>query len=158
MRNQDQKRFLDIVGKVDDIDIVLQYKPGRIFHRKHFYTQKKRYAINLCAVCDLQKKFIYTLAGFLNTTHDSQVWAAIQIQQYPTQYFTPGQYLLGDSAYGPTKYMILLYKVLYTLQRNNQKFNCQLSNIHIDIEHAFEMLKGQWKSLTRLGLIFINHK
>ena len=97
------------------------------------------------------------MTGFSNITHESRVWAATQIHQHPIQYFTPGQYLLGDSAYSPTKYMIPLYKALHTLRHSNQKFNRRLSSIRIDIEHAFGMLKSQWKSLTGLRLILTNH-
>ena len=70
IRNQDRKEFLGVVENVDSMDIVLQYKPGGVFHGKHFYTLKKRYSIDVCAVCNLQKRFIYTLADFSNTTHD----------------------------------------------------------------------------------------
>ncbi len=158
MRNQDQRGFFGVIGKADSTDIVLQYKPDGVFHGEHFYTWKKRYAIDLCAVCDSQKQFIYSLIGFSNTTHDSRVWAATQIHQHPTRFFIPGQYLLGDSAYSPTKYMVPPYKAPNTSRRSNQKSNCQLSSICIDIEHAFGMLKGRWKSLTRLRLILTNYQ
>ena len=91
MRNQDRGGFLGVIGKVDGTDIVLQYKPGRVFHRDHFYTRKKRYAIDSYAVCDSQKRFISSSVRFSNTTHDSRVWAATQIHQHPTRFFTPGQ-------------------------------------------------------------------
>ena len=143
MRNQDRGGFLGAIRNFDGTDIVLQYKPGGVFHGEHFYTRKKRYAIDLCAVCDSQKRFIYSLVGFSNTTHESQVWAATQIHQHPTRFFTPGQYLLADSAYSPTKYMVPPFKAPHTLRRRNRKFNRQLSSICIDIEHAFGMLKGR---------------
>ncbi len=158
MRNQDRGRFLGVIGKVDGTDIVLQYKPGGVFHGEHFYSRKKLYAIDLCAVCDSQKCFIYSLVGFSNITHDSRVCAATQIHQHLTRFFTPGQYLLGDSADSPTKYMVPPYKAPYTSHRSNRKFNRRLSSIHIDIEHAFGMLKDRWKSLTELRLIFTNHQ
>ena len=65
MQNQDRKGFLGAVGKVDGTDIVLHYKPGGKFHGEHFYTRKKRYAIDLCAVYNSNKQFIYTLTGLL---------------------------------------------------------------------------------------------
>lgn len=49
MKNQDRERFFGIVGKVDGTDIILQYKPGGIFHGKHFCKRKKHYSIDLCA-------------------------------------------------------------------------------------------------------------
>lgn len=83
MRNQDQERFFNTIKKVDGINIVLQYKPGRVFYGEHFYMRKKCYSINLCIVCNFQKRLIYFLTGFLKTTHNSQVWATTQIHQYP---------------------------------------------------------------------------
>lgn len=123
-----------------------------------FIRKKKRYSIDLCAICNFRKRFIYCLIGFSNAIYDSQVWAATQIHQYPIWYFIPGQYLLGDSTYSPIIYIIPLYKALNILRCSNRKFNCQLSSICIDIKHVFRMLKGWWKSFTRLRLILTNHQ
>lgn len=71
IKNQDCERFFGTIEKVDGKDIILQYKLGGVFYRKHFYTWKKRYSIDLYVVCNWQKRFIYTLASFSNTTHDS---------------------------------------------------------------------------------------
>ena len=64
MRNQDREGCLGAIGKVDGTDIVLQYKPGGVFHGEHFYTRKKRYSIDLCAVCDSRKRFLYSMEDF----------------------------------------------------------------------------------------------
>ena len=37
VRNEDRKQFLCAIRKVDGTDIVLQYKPGRVFYGEHFY-------------------------------------------------------------------------------------------------------------------------
>ncbi len=37
MRNQDRGGFLGVIEKVDGTDIVLQYKPGGVFHGEYFY-------------------------------------------------------------------------------------------------------------------------
>lgn len=70
MRNQDWKKFLGIIKKIDNIDIVFQYKPSKVLNKKHFYNQKKCYSIDLYVVCNLQKRFIYILANFWNTTYN----------------------------------------------------------------------------------------
>lgn len=38
MKNNNKKRFLDFIEKIDDINIVLKYKPGNIYNRKIFFT------------------------------------------------------------------------------------------------------------------------
>lgn len=50
MKNQDWKKFLDNIDKLNNIYIVLQYKPGGVFYEKHFYIWKKRHVIHLYAI------------------------------------------------------------------------------------------------------------
>lgn len=102
--NDIREGFSGAVGKVDGTYIVLQYKPGGVFDGEQFFNRKKRYAVDLCAVCDSSKKFIHMLSGFSNATHDSRVWSHTRIHQNPQRYFSQGQYLLGDSAYTSTNY------------------------------------------------------
>jgi len=49
------------------------------------------------------------------------------------------------------------YKKPAALQRPNKSFNYYLSKIRIDIEHAFGILKGRWKSLCGLRLSIMNN-
>lgn len=71
MKNQDLENFFDVIGKVDNTNIILPYKSDRVFHGKHFYGWKKCYFIDLYIVCNSQKRFIYILANFLNTIYNS---------------------------------------------------------------------------------------
>lgn len=73
MKNQDWIRFLNIIKKFDVTDIILKYKPVKIIYGERFYTVKKRYFIDLYMVYNSQKRLVYTLAGFSNTSHDLQV-------------------------------------------------------------------------------------
>ncbi len=38
MKNNNKERFLDCVGKVDDINIILKYKLGDVYNKKIFFT------------------------------------------------------------------------------------------------------------------------
>lgn len=38
MKNQNCKRFLDEIGKVDGTDIIFHYKLGGKFYSEYFYT------------------------------------------------------------------------------------------------------------------------
>ena len=38
MQNQDCKRFLGAISKIDETNIFFHYKLGGKFHDKHFYT------------------------------------------------------------------------------------------------------------------------
>jgi hypothetical protein len=68
------------------------------------------------------------------------------------------QYLLNDSAYINIIYLIASYKASHTNDSNVRRFNKRLSRVRIDIEHAFEILKDRWRSLTELRLRVRNKK
>ena len=99
MKNSDWERFFIAVGKLDGIDIVLKFKPGGIFKGEIFFNRKKRYALDLYAVCDSTKRFIYILVSWPNSQHDARIFASTSIDRNPRRYFLPGEYLLGDAAY-----------------------------------------------------------
>ncbi len=92
--NQMRKGLTGAIGKVDGSDIVLLYKPGGDLIGEHYYTRKNQYSIDLCAVCNSSKKFIYAITGYPGATHDARVWGLTQIHQNPSRYFSSGEYLL----------------------------------------------------------------
>ena len=142
MKNSDWEGFFGAVGKLDGTDIVLKFKPGRIFKGEIFFNWKKRYALDLCAVYDSSKRFIYILAGWPNLQYDARIFASTSIHRNQRQYFLPGEYLLEDAAYSNTSYLIGPYKSPYTRDKSNRKFNRKLSSVRVNIEHAFGILKG----------------
>lgn len=137
---------------------MLHYKPGGELLGEHYFNRKKRYAIDLCAVCDSNKKITYMLTGYSNAMHDARVWSQTRIHQNALSYLSPSQYLLGDAAYTPTSHMVLPYKALEANRIENTTFNKQLSHIRIDVEHTLGILKGRWRSLTGLSLILTSEK
>ena len=142
MKNDSREGFLGCVGKVDGTDIVLKYKPGGVYDGEIFFTRKKKYALDLCAVCDSSTRFIYILAGWPNSQHDARVYASTNLQRHPENYFALGEYLLGDAAYTNSSHLVSPYKSPFTNEKENRRFNRKLSRIRVDIEHAFGVLKG----------------
>ena len=69
------------------------------------------------------------------------VWGQTQIYQNFLLYLSSVQYLLRDTAYTPTSYMVSLYKALEANQVENTKFNKQLLHICISIKHTFGIPK-----------------
>lgn len=66
MKNSNQKRFFDVVEKLDSKDIMFKFKSKRIFKKGDFFNWKKCYTLNLYAICDFLKKFTYILASWPN--------------------------------------------------------------------------------------------
>ena len=155
-KNYDRAGFVGAVGSLDGTDIVLENKPGGEYQGEQFFNRKKRYALDLCAVCNSDLTFTYTLTGFSNATHDSRVFSSTQLYYHPEEYFSPGQYLLADSAYSATRYLTPPYKAPAANKAENRSFNKLLSSCRVDIEHAFGVLKGRWRSLTGLRIRITN--
>lgn len=130
MSNDAREGFLEAVGKIDGMDIVLKYKPGGNYNEV-FFTRKKVYALDLCAVCDSDKRFTYILAGWPNSQHDARIFASSTLHRSPTDYFLPGEYLLGDAAYTNTNHLISPYKASFTQERSNRRFNQKLSSVEL---------------------------
>lgn len=129
LENQIRKGFIGVIGKVDGTDIVLLYKPGGDSIGKHYYTRDNQYSIDLFAVCNSNKKFIYAITGYSDATHDARVWGLTQIHQNLLRYFSSGEYLLGDSTYPPTKIMLPPYKRAAKNNPQNKEFNRSLSSV-----------------------------
>lgn len=56
-------------------------------------------------------------------------------------------YLLGDSAYGCTQYLLTPYKNNGRLSRDQIHFNIKLSSGRVAIEHTFGILKQRFRQL-----------
>lgn len=112
-------------------DIVLKHKPGGNYNGEVFFTRKKVYALDLCAVCDSDKRFTYILAGWPNSQHNARIFASSTLHRSPTDYFLPGEYLLGDAAYTNTNHLISPYKASFTQERSNRRFNQKLSSVEL---------------------------
>ena len=138
MVNGTWEGFIGVVGKVDGTDIVSGFKPRGEFKGELFYNRKNRYALDLCAVCDSDKKFTYILAGWPNSQHDARIFGSTNLQQNPQKYFSDGRYLLSDAAYTNSLYMVAPYKAPTTYQKekkslieNFQAFE-SISNMHLE--------------------------
>lgn len=55
MNNNFQKRFLGVVRKINNINIILKHKPGRIYKGKTFFNRKKVYRLDLYMIYDLDR-------------------------------------------------------------------------------------------------------
>lgn len=151
-KNEDREGFEGVVGKIDGSDIPLDAKPGGKFDPANFFNRKKRYALDLCAVCDSSLRFTYSLVGWPNSVGDAKVWASTGIAQNPQRCFSAGEYLLADKAYPVTEHLMAPYKRPLADIREYARFNYYLSNLRVDIEHAFGVLKSRWPSLKGLRI------
>jgi hypothetical protein len=149
--------FNDCLGALDgthiEMHIPLELQP-RYRNRKGTLSQ------NVLAVCDFDMRFVYILAGWEGSAHDSRVLSDAQASK---GFLTPkGKYWLGDAGYGNSEFVMAPFRgVRYHLKevrQANQKpenakelFNLRHSSLRNVIERIFGVLKRQWQILGGKG-------
>jgi RNase P protein component len=105
-----ESEFIEVVEKIDETNVMLNFKSEDRYDEELFFNRKKRYALNLSAVCDSNKRFIYFLCDWLNSQHDQRIFAARNLHKQPHLYFSKEQHLLDDSVYIDSRYLVTSYK------------------------------------------------
>lgn len=72
----------------------------------------------------------------------------MDIWRRPQLYFTPGQYLIADSAYPISLITVPSFKGV--LSQDKTDFNRCIANARACNEHVMGMLKKRWRSLVEL--------
>ena len=125
------------------------------FNRKHFYS----YLVE--GIVDSSGLFLSVATGFPGSLHDSRTlrlsdvyWAAENedILMEPTldmggTVIRP--LVVGDSAYPLKTWLLPVIKDNGALNRDQKKFNKELSKARIVSEHTFGLLKGRWGALLK---------
>ena len=101
------------------------------------------------------KSFSYFQVGFPGSAHDSRVLKSTSlyksIQNGDPNYFPSPQYhIVGDSAFGVQKHLIVPFKNSGNLSQTQILFNNKLSKARVNIENAFGFLKGRFRRLKHV--------
>lgn len=147
--NEKRFGFPNCVGFVDGSLMDLEFRPK--WRDQEFYTRKASYAIQNLAICDDKRRIRYFATGIFGSAHDSRVFTET-MGVHPERYFADGEYILADSAYGCTHYMIPPYKRPPNgeLDSEKKRFNKMHSGTRIAIEHCFGILKCRFGSLRMI--------
>jgi len=76
---------------------------------------KYQYSLSVMILCDDTRKIWYYLGGWPGSAHDNQIFWHTKIAKNAKRYFSPHQYLIGDSAFEKIG-------LLYRLLRNQQEW------------------------------------
>lgn len=141
--------FPNCLGFIDGSTIPLEFRPK--YRDEEFYTRKANFAIQTLAVCDHRRKIRYFATGFFGCTHDSRMFN-LTMGKNPSKYFDEGEYMLADSAFACTSFMVPTFKNPPNGQLDYQrnKFNYLHSATRIAIEHCFGIVKSRFGSMKRL--------
>ena len=109
--------------------------------------------MNLTAVCDDKCRFIYAYVGESGRCHDAPVFSRSQIPAYmrnSDRYFPDGAYLLADSAYPLSQYVITPYSQAESAADViKANFNGVFSSMRQLIETAFGRMVSKWRFLSK---------
>ncbi|XP_017470369.1 PREDICTED: putative nuclease HARBI1, partial [Rhagoletis zephyria] len=95
---------------------------------------------------ELPKKLINIFVGYPGSSHDSWVFTNSTIYDKLSSY-CGDYYLLGDSAYPCSKFLITPYRDNGHLTSAQKYFNIKLSSGRVAIEHTLGILKQRFRQL-----------
>jgi DDE superfamily endonuclease len=122
--------------------------------------RKYGYSLTTMIVCDHNKRIIFYLAGFPGSAHDNRVFKATKIAQKPASFLAENQYLVGDSAFENSWFMVSAFKKLPNSQlpEEQEHFNTKLSRLRILSEHCIGILKGRFPWLRHIRMQITEEK
>jgi DDE superfamily endonuclease len=121
--------------------------PGNYFCRKGFF------ALNVQAICDRSKRFLWTSPSNKGSTHDSVAFSGSLLYdlliECSRELLEKELFIAGDSAYGLTPFLIVPFEADELTTQNDplkakDSFNFHLSSCCIYIECAFGELVMRW--------------
>jgi len=141
--------FKGIIGAIDGLAIRIKapsmfecIDPGSYFCRKQFY------ALNVQAIVDSYKRILWVSTGHPGCTHDSTAFSSTQL--FKTLYelqdwlWERKLFLIGDSAYSLTSYMLTPFDNVSIVGESKDNFNYWHSNARIRVECAFGEIIMRW--------------
>ena len=159
---QERKKIMDsfsskglqkVIGAIDGSHIPIKApreNPEQYINRKGFHS------IIIQAVCDHQMKFLDCYVGWPGSVHDSRVFSNSDIffnfSTNPLEYCSDGGFLLGDSAYPLSAFLLTPYKDYGNLTEVQKKFNYVQSSSRTVIERAFGVMKTKFQRLKLIEL------
>jgi hypothetical protein len=138
------------VGAVDGLAVRIK-KPTLkdCKNPKAYYNRKGFFSMNLQAVCDKSRRFMFGSLRCAGSTHDSTAWAVSQLGSLIADKKLPANHwIAGDDAYGCSNSLLTPYPGR-GLSPPQDTFNYHLSLQRCSIECAFGILVARWGILWR---------
>ncbi|MBW0534089.1 hypothetical protein O181_073804 [Austropuccinia psidii MF-1] len=74
----------------------------------------------------------------------------MKIAQTPQEFYEKDKYLLANSAYASSPWVVPAYKGVVAQNEANCSFNYCLAKSRVTIKHSIGILKGRWSSLREM--------
>lgn len=147
--------FEGCVGCIDGM-LVWTNKPSKpsldpvgVGPKKFFCGRKKKFGLNLQAICDHKRRFLDIEAEHPASTSDYLCFTTSEIHQRLKEdgFLADGLCLFGDNAYVNTPFMATPYRG--SNEGVKDAYNFYHSSLRINIECAFGMLVHRWGVLRK---------
>ena len=146
-----------IIGAIDGIAIRIRSPSlSEVSDPGNYYCRKGFFALNVQAICDRAKKFLWCYTSNKGSTHDSAAFTNSRLYSLLTQKTAwleeNAHYIVGDSAYNLTPFLLTPFttdEVRQDRTGNCDAFNFYLSSSRIHIECAFGEMVFRWGILWR---------
>lgn len=122
----------------------------------NYYCRKGFYAVNVQAICDRRKRFLWMSPSNKGSSHDSAAFSDSkifdQLKQASNELYERGLFIAGDSAYSLSPVLVVPYEkeeLKRDINGMKDSFNFHLSSCRIHIECAFGELVMRWGILWR---------
>ena len=146
--------FQQCIGIIDGTLIVLATRPQE--YGDSYYCRKNCYAINVQIICDDKANITYVYGGWPGSTHDNRAWRNSKVFKDAPQYFTDGEYVVGDSAYSQSPVMVQSFKKASgegNLTHHKEFFNTKLASLRVRGEHCIGILKNRFPWLKNCNIL-----
>ena len=113
----------------------------------HYLNRKGYFSINLQAIADANRKFLYMSMATAGGTHDSLAWSmsALATHLESSDGLPRGYWIAADDAYACTSYLVSPYSLQACKKdRTKDHFNYYQSRSRINVECAFGILVRRW--------------
>ena len=145
---RDKYQFPFCVGIADGSLLPLQWRPP--LHGDDYFTRKSNYAVNVLVVCDDTAAIRAFTIGWPGSVHDNCVWKNSPQFLRPADFFSIMEYLLGDSAFAASGFMVPNYKKasgVARMNRTHEFYNTKAAKGRIKSEHCLGLLKNRFPIL-----------
>ena len=137
-----------IIGAIDGTHVTIK-APRE--NKADYFDRKKNYSLVLQAIVNADKLFIDVFCGEPGSLHDSRVLRRSNIYQHiidnELSVFPHNTFIIGDSAYPLTNWLIPPFKENGALSGLQKKFNFIHSSTRMVVENTFGLLKARFRRL-----------
>lgn len=163
---EDKWNMIQCAGAIDGSHIPV--RPPALNHTD-YYNRKGWYSMVLQAVVDHEYLFRDVNVGWPGSVHDARVFANSSLYQRAHDREILNSYsrvilgktmfpfLVGDSAYPLSSWLMKPFPYAATLTDNQKNFNYRLSRARIVSENAFGRLKARWRRLMKQNDMETHH-